>query len=72
MQCRLIKSAVNHWAIRQFSNIVPVFKKDNKEQAENYRPISLLSIVSKVMERCIFNAIRDQFSILSAHVSNAS
>ena len=44
---------------QKLANIVPVFKKDNKEQAENYRPISLLSIVSKVMERCLFNAIRD-------------
>ena len=44
---------------QKLANVVPVFKKDNKEQAENYRPISLLSIVSKVMERCLFNAIRD-------------
>ena len=43
----------------KLANIVPVFKKDNKEQAENYRSISLLSIVSKVMERCLFNAIGD-------------
>ena len=40
----------------KLANIVPVFKKDNKEQAENYRPISLLSIASKVMESCSFNA----------------
>ena len=51
----------------KLANIVPVFKKDNKEQAENYRPISLLSIVSKVMERCLFNAIRDHvFNLISA------
>ena len=50
----------------KLANIVPVFKKDNKEQAENYRPISLLSIVSKVMERCIFNTIRDDvFNLVS-------
>ena len=51
----------------KLANIVPVFKKDNKEQAENYRPISLLSIVSKVMERCLFNAIRDHvFNLIGA------
>ena len=51
----------------KLANIVPVFKKDDKEQAENHRPISLLSIVSKVMERCIFNTIRDHvFNLVSA------
>ena len=51
----------------KLANIVPVFKKDNKEQAENYRPISLLSIVSKVMERCLFIAIRDHvFNLIRA------
>ena len=51
----------------KLANIVPVFKKDNKEQAENYRPISLLSIVSKVIERCLFNTIRDHvFNLISA------
>ena len=37
------------------ANITPVHKKDDPTVAFNYRPISLLCIVSKVMERCIFN-----------------
>ena len=36
------------------ANIVPVFKKGNKEEVINYRPISLLSLVSKIAERCVF------------------
>ena len=36
-------------------NVIPVHKKGNREDVENYRPISLLCIVSKVMERCILN-----------------
>ena len=40
--------------------MVPVHKKDNKEYAEIYRPISLLCLVSKVMERCVFNSIKDR------------
>lgn len=41
------------------ANIIPVFKKDNKEHVESYRPISLLSLASKAMERCVFNAIKE-------------
>ena len=41
------------------ANVVPVHKKDNQKYTENYRPISLLPIVSKVLERCIFNSVRD-------------
>ena len=37
------------------SNVVPIFKKGDKGNIENYRPVSLLSCVSKIMERCIFN-----------------
>ena len=36
------------------ANIVPVYKKGNKEDVTNYRPISLLSLVSKIAERCVF------------------
>jgi exonuclease III len=39
------------------ANIVPLHKKGNKHQANNYRPISLLPVISKVLERCIFNKI---------------
>ena len=42
------------------ANIVPVYKKGDKEHAENYRPISLLCITSKVLERCVLNNINSQ------------
>ena len=32
-------------------------KKVDREKVNNYRPVSLLSIVSKIMERCIYNHI---------------
>ena len=35
------------------ANVTPIFKKDDKSQPSNYRPIPLLSIVDKAMERCI-------------------
>ena len=41
------------------ANVTPVHKKDKKEPATNYRPISLLSIISKVLERCVCNRFYD-------------
>ena len=38
----------------KLANVVPVHKKGNAEYTENYRPISLLPIVSKVLERCVY------------------
>ncbi len=39
----------------KLANIVPLHKKGNREYVENYRPISLLSVVSKVLESCVLN-----------------
>ena len=39
------------------ANVTPIHKKKQKEPAENSRPISLLPIISKVMERCVYNRL---------------
>ena len=39
------------------ANVTPIYKKGKKEFATNYRPISLLSITSKVLERCVCNRL---------------
>ena len=39
------------------SNICPVFKKLDRQQVENYRPISLLCNTSKILERLVFNKL---------------
>ena len=39
------------------ANIVPIFKKGNSENVSNYRPISLLSLVSKIAERCVYDKL---------------
>jgi len=41
------------------ANIIPIHKKGSKTQASNYRPISLLPVISKILERCIYNKIID-------------
>jgi hypothetical protein len=50
------------------ANIAPIFKKGDKELCNNYRPISLLCISSKLLERAIFNKIYDK---LSKFITNA-
>ena len=39
------------------SNIVPVYKRGDKQIIDNYRPISLLPICGKILEKILFNAI---------------
>ncbi len=39
------------------ANVIPVHKKADKQNKENYRPISLLSCLGKVMERIIYNEL---------------
>ena len=39
------------------ANIVPVHKKNDKQLIKNYRPVSLLTISSKIFEKVIFNSL---------------
>ena len=47
------------------SNVVPIFKKGDASTVSNYRPISLLSVVNKIMERIIskhiYNYLKDNY-----------
>jgi hypothetical protein len=42
----------------KLANVFPVYKHGVKAEVENYRPISLLSLISKTLERCVFNNIK--------------
>jgi len=41
------------------ANVVPVHKKNDKANIENYRPISLTSLVMKIYEKCIRNKLHE-------------
>ena len=47
------------------ANIVPVFKKGDRGRVENYRPISLTSVTSKILEHIIHSSIMDHLELHS-------
>ena len=57
----------NNW---KCANVAPIFKKGDKSDPQNYSPISLLSVVGKVMERLVhkknYNFLIDKQFITNA------
>lgn len=52
----------------KLASVVPILKKGDPTNMENYRPISILSIFSKIFERIIYNRLvkfLDKFNVLS-------
>ena len=39
------------------ANVVPIFKSGKNNMVQNYRPVSLLCVVMKVMEKCIYSYV---------------
>ena len=63
------KTFPSKWKI---SNVVPIYKKSDPKKPENYRPISLLSVTSKVLEKCVYKYIHNfivRNKLLSQHQS---
>ena len=44
----------NEW---KKANVVPVYKKNDKQLLKTYRPISLWLICDKVLERILYNSV---------------
>ena len=42
-------------SIWKVANVTPVYKKGDKQLIKNYKPISLLPICGKILEKIIFN-----------------
>ena len=52
------------------ANVVPIFKKGNHHEPENYRPISLTCIACKIMEKFVRDAVIEHLlsnNLLSPH-----
>ena len=48
----------------KLSHVTPVFKKDDATLVSNYRPISVLSIIRKILEKVVFDQLYDAFQSL--------
>ena len=47
----------------KLAKVIPLYKKDDEKQFGNYRPISLLSSISKTFERVAFDQLYDYLSL---------
>ena len=41
------------------ARVVPLFKKNKRSEVGNYRPVSVLSVVSKILERAVYTQLED-------------
>ena len=58
-----------HW---KKDNVVPIYKKESKQLAKYYRPVSLLPICRKIFERVIYNDVYPYLidnNLISSHQS---
>ena len=56
----------------KLAKVLPVHKKDEKDNVENCRPTSLLCIVSKVLECCVLNRIKERLQELIVNCQRVS
>ena len=57
-------------SVWKYANLCPVHKKEKKADVTNYRPISLLSILSKVQEKCVLKRFLPHISTSLSHVQH--
>ena len=54
------------------ANVTPVYMNNNTNDVNNYRPISLLSVISKCMERCVYKYVHNFLLLSNIITSNQS
>ena len=45
------------------ATITPVYKKDDPTDKVNYRPVSVLPLLSKIFEKVIYNQLREYMDL---------
>ena len=56
----------------KLANVTPIFKKNDKQLLQNYRPISLLPICGKILEKIIFNSLYNYLNTNNLITANQS
>jgi len=51
-----------HPDMLKIAKIIPIFKKGSKLKTSNYRPISLLPNINKIMEKIVYSRVFDFFN----------
>ena len=41
----------------KYADITPVYKKNNRHKKENNRPVCIISVISEILERCLYDQI---------------
>ena len=45
----------------KIAKVIPIYKKDDNNFFNNYRPISLLPVISKIVEKCMYKQLYHYF-----------
>ena len=43
----------------KYGKVIPIYKSEDRSSFDNYRPISILNTVSKVIEKIVYEQISD-------------
>ena len=64
---------MNEAVFKKDDEFTPVFKKDDASSVKNYRPISILSAIPKLLEKVMYDQLFDVFkSEFSLNMSASS
>ena len=50
-------------SLNKEADVCPIFKKFDGNKCENYRPISLLSNISKIFERVMYTCLENMLNL---------
>ena len=54
----------------KYSKVIPLHKKDSKFERKNYRPVAILSPLSKILEKIIYEQLYEYFTLNSIFDQN--